>query len=110
MKRLAIFGQPYQPLDGQDLCAVCLHGEEETRSNGLAIEKNRAATADSLLAAQMSAGKSKMVAQEVSQRQTRLHESFTLFAVNGHLNRTLCDHLIFRSNRSSRSNSSSGSK
>ena len=92
MKWLAIFRQSRQPLDGQDLSSVCLHGEEETRPNGLAVEKNRAAAADSLLAAQMSSGEPKMVAQEVSQRQTRLHKSFTLFTVDGQLNGKLCHH------------------
>ena len=95
MEWLAIFRQSRQPLDGQDLSSVCLHGEEETRANGLAVEKNGAAAADSLLAAQMSSGKPKMVAQEVSQRQTRLHKPFTLFAVDGQLYGKLAINLIF---------------
>src|SRR4030095_756535 len=99
-----------QSLDGQDLSPICLHGKQETRPNGFAVEKNGAAAAYSLLATQMRPSKPKMVAQEVSQRQTRLDNVLVLFAVDGQLNRTLCDHLIFRSNRSSRSNSSNGSK
>ena len=92
MKWLAIFCQSRQPFDGQDLSSVCLHGKQQTRPNSLAVEKNRAAAADPLFAAQMSAGKPKMVAQEVSQRQTRLHESFTLFAVDRQLYGKLARH------------------
>jgi hypothetical protein len=94
MQWLAIFRQSRQPFDGQDSCTVCLHGEEETRPDGLAVEENGAAAADSLLAAQMSTGEPKMVAQEISQRQTRLHKSFTLFAVDRQRYGKLCNHLV----------------
>jgi hypothetical protein len=43
----------------------------------------------------MSSGKPKMVAQEVSQRQTRLHQSFTLFAVDGQRYGKLAAHRNF---------------
>jgi hypothetical protein len=69
-----------------------LYGEEQTRTDALAVEQNSAAAADSLLAAQMSPGKPKMVAQEISQRQTRLHKPVTLFAVDGQLYGKLFSH------------------
>jgi hypothetical protein len=69
-----------------------LYGEEQTRTDALAVEQNSAAAADSLLAAQMSPGKSKMVAQEVSQRQTWLDKAFIWFAVDGQLNSKLASH------------------
>ena len=62
MECLAIFRQSRQPLDGQDLSSICLHGEDQTRTDTLAVEQNGAAASDSLLAAQMSSGKPKMVA------------------------------------------------
>ncbi len=72
MKRVAIFGLRRQSLDREDRCTVRLHGEEQTRTDGLAVKQNGAATAYSLFAAQMSPGQSKLVAQEISQRQSRL--------------------------------------
>src|SRR5262245_31167413 len=92
MECLAILRQSHQPLDGQDLSSICLHGEEQTRTDALAVEQDGTTAADSLLAAEMSSGKPKMVAQEVSQRQTRLHKSVTLFAVDGQLYRKLFSH------------------
>jgi hypothetical protein len=94
MQALAMFRQTGQSLDGQDLSSVCLNGEEKTRADSFPIKKDRAAAADSLLAAQMAPGKSKMVTQEVRQGQTGLHEPLMRFAVDGQLYRMLYDDLI----------------
>src|SRR4030095_3403003 len=92
MECLTIFRQSRQPLDGQDLSSVRLYGEEQTRTDALAVEQNSAAAADSLLAAQMSPREPQMVAQQISQRQTRLHKPVTLFAVDGQLYGKLFSH------------------
>jgi hypothetical protein len=82
MKWLTLFRQSRQSFNGQDLSSVCLHSEEETRANGLAVEKHGATAANSLLATQVSPGKPEMIAQEVSQRQARLHNARARFAVD----------------------------
>src|SRR5881396_2517785 len=94
MKRVAIFGLRRQSLDREDRCTVRLHGEEQTRTDGLAVKQYSAAAADSLFAAEVSPGKPEMVAQEISQRQTRLDESLVLFAVDVDLDGVPCRHVL----------------
>src|SRR4030095_6931087 len=92
MKRIAIFRLRRQSLDREDRCAVRLHGEQQTRTDGLALKHNSAAAAYSLFAAQMSPGQSELVAQEISQRQSRLDEALIAFFVDGDLDRALAAH------------------
>src|SRR5438552_18077738 len=43
MKQVAIFGLRRQSLDRKDRCTVRLHGEEQTRTDGLAVKQYSAA-------------------------------------------------------------------
>jgi hypothetical protein len=61
-----------QTLDGKDPSAVCLHGQEQAGTDGLAIKKHRAAAAYSLFTAQMSTGEPKLIAQEIRERRPGL--------------------------------------
>jgi hypothetical protein len=45
-----------EPFDSCDVASVGLHCEQQTRSNGLAFEKDRAAAAGAMLASEMRAG------------------------------------------------------
>ena len=68
---------PLEPLDGLDLGAVGLHGEQQAGADGDAVEPDGAGAADAVLAADVRAGQPERVAQEVGEQQARLD----LFAV-----------------------------
>ena len=64
-------------LDGLDLGAVRLHGEQQARADGDAVEPDGARAADAVLAPDVRPGQSERVAQEVGEQEPRLD----LFAV-----------------------------
>jgi|SRR5688572_29879287 hypothetical protein len=82
MKPLTALRSRSQSLDRKDHSAVCLHGEKQAGTNRLAVEKNRTAAAYSLFAAQMSPGKAKLIAQEISERHPRLSDCLVAFFVD----------------------------
>jgi hypothetical protein len=92
MKRFAGARFCCQSFDGQNRRAVCLHGEKQAGTGGLAVKKNRTTAAYSLLAAQMSAGETKLIAQEISQRHTRLDEPRVGFAIDDDFNTAFSCH------------------
>ena len=65
---------PASALDRLDARAVHLRREHEARANGGAVDPDRAGAADAVLAADMRAPQSQLMAQEVRQQQPRLHQ------------------------------------
>ncbi len=63
---------PLEALDGLDLEAVGLDGEEQAAAHGDAVEPHGACAADAVLAADVRAGEAERVAQEVAQQEARL--------------------------------------
>src|ERR671924_2265743 len=72
-----------QPLDSRNLRPVCLRREDRARFHSPAVEKNRASAALAGVAANMRAGKPKMLAQEVHEQHARLDLCFMLRAIDG---------------------------
>src|SRR5439155_16992384 len=62
----------HQALDRAELGAVGLDGEHDARARGLAVEHDRARAADPVLAADVRAGESEILADEVDQELARL--------------------------------------
>src|SRR5439155_18992621 len=71
-----------QALDGRDLLAGRLHGEEQARTNRAAGEKHRAGAADAVLAAHVRPGEPELVAQDVGERDPWLDRSGSPHAVD----------------------------
>ena len=65
--------------------AVGLHGEQEARADGHAVEAHRARAADAVLAADVRAGKPEAVAEEVREQQARLDVLAVAAPVDGDL-------------------------
>ena len=61
-----------EQLDRADLAALRLHGEREARTHRRAVDHHRAAAADAVLAADMGAGRTERLAQEIAQQHARL--------------------------------------
>jgi hypothetical protein len=61
-----------EALDGRDLMAVGLYGQEQTRARRLAVEQDRACAADAVLAAEMGASQPQVVTQDIGEMATRL--------------------------------------
>jgi NAD(P)-dependent dehydrogenase (short-subunit alcohol dehydrogenase family) len=72
-----------EPLDGLELGAVELDGEEQARAHRLAVEEDGAGAADSVLAAEMGARQLQVLAQEVREALPRLHQALVRLAVHG---------------------------
>src|SRR6266480_3439669 len=73
---------PRETLDGGDAVAVRLHGVHEAGPYRLPVEHHRARAADAVLAADVRAGKAKVFAQPVHQRQARRHLGRSRLAVD----------------------------
>src|SRR5207244_5571072 len=65
-----------EPLDRVDACAIRLHREREAGARGRAVDLNGASAAGAVLAADMRAGKSELVAQEIREQHARLGLAF----------------------------------
>ena len=65
-----------QPFDGLDRSPVGLHGERQTAPHDLAVDANRAGAANAMLAADMRAGQSELVAQKIRQMRAWLDLRF----------------------------------
>ena len=61
-----------EALDGADVLAVGLHGEHEAGAHRLVVDDHGAGAADAVLAADMRAGLSAVLADGVDQRAPRL--------------------------------------
>ena len=55
-----------------DVAAVGLHGEHDAGAHRLAVEEHRAGAADAVLAADVRAGQTQLVPQEVAEQKARL--------------------------------------
>ena len=58
--------------DGADLLALRLHREHQTGAHRIAVHQHRAGTADAVLAADMRAGLTAILADGIGQRAARL--------------------------------------
>src|SRR5687768_15153567 len=76
-----------EALDRDELGAVDLRGEEEARAHGDPVEPHRACPADAVLAADVRAGESDAVADEVGQQQPRLDVLAVAATVDGDVDR-----------------------
>ena len=65
-----------QSFDGGDFPAVRLHGQHQAGAHRAAVAQHRACAAHTVLAADVRAGHSKLVAQEISQQHARLGLGF----------------------------------
>ena len=73
LKGVEFVGVGRQPFDGLYCRAIGLHREQQTRAHRLAIQQNRARAAHAMLTADMGAGETEIVAQEIRQEFARLH-------------------------------------
>jgi hypothetical protein len=64
--QLAVLGKPF---NRGDLMTIGLHGEHEAGTNRRSIEKDRAGTADAVLAPDMGAGETNVVTEKVGKEQ-----------------------------------------
>src|SRR6516225_10670897 len=72
-----------QALDGQQLRTLRLNREHQTRASSLAVEQDRAGATDPVLAADMSAGQPKILADKVDEQFARLASPFIALPVDG---------------------------
>ncbi len=68
LQRMQLVGIRRDAFDGQNLVPVGLHGEHKARARRTAVEQNSAGAAHAVLAAEMGAGETKLMADEVRQR------------------------------------------
>jgi hypothetical protein len=71
-----------QSLDGDDLAAFGLDREDQAGAYRLAVHQHGAGAADAVLAANVSAGEAKLVAQTIRESQPRLDLDADLLAVD----------------------------
>ena len=88
-----------QALDGRELGAVGLHGVGDAGAHGGPVPQDRAGTADAVLAAEVRAGKTQVVAEEVGERPPRLDLALVDDAVHGHPDAVAAHAVAFRSAR-----------
>ena len=69
-------------LDGLDRAAFGLHRENETAAHDVAVEPDRAGAAHAVLAADMGAGQTELVADEVGEMRARRHARRDRLAVD----------------------------
>src|SRR5262245_58986198 len=90
----------HEPLDRGDPRAVGLDREHDARARGLTVEQNGARAADAMLAADVRARQSEVLAQEVHQQLARLAAPVARDTVDGQTNDdvlALVGHVIARS-------------
>src|SRR5262245_8906573 len=80
--QLALLSKPF---DGGDFSAVGLYSQNGAGFDGLAVHHRRAGAADGCLAADVSPGQSRQVANEMNQQQSRLDIGFVFPAVDGYI-------------------------
>jgi hypothetical protein len=73
--------------DGGDLLAVDLDREEQAGADGLTVQQHRTGAAGTVFAAQVGAGETAPLAEEVRQRHTRFDEALVVTSVDGYLDK-----------------------
>ena len=71
-----------EPLHGTDLAALRLHGEQQARAHRLAVGQHGASAADAVLAPEVGAGQTAVLAQSIGQGLARLDGDAVLVAVD----------------------------
>src|SRR5262245_1714992 len=71
-----------QAFDGHDLAALGLHGQYQAAAHGLAVEEQRAGSANPMLAADMRARKPQVMAKAIRERQARLDRNLDFASVH----------------------------
>src|SRR5437016_6177870 len=82
MQRVARRVRSTQTLDGLDLVPAGLHREHQAGTDRLAVQQDRTSAAHAVLAPDVRAGESQLVAQEVGEEQPRLHRALVAHAVD----------------------------
>src|SRR5262245_40363257 len=75
-----------QPFDRDDLGSLGLNGKHQTGSHRIAIDDNRASTADTVLATEMRSGEPQLLAQAIGKRHARRHRDIDPLAVDPETN------------------------
>src|SRR5438094_9257532 len=71
-----------QPLDRRDVVSIHLDGEHQAGAHRLAVQQHRTGAAHAVLASNVGAGETQLVAQEVGEEQPRLHRALVAHAVD----------------------------
>src|SRR5690242_8695027 len=71
-----------ESLDGRHLLPVGLHREHQAGACGAALDEHGARAAHAVLAADVRAGEAELVAQEIGERQARLHGALVALAID----------------------------
>src|SRR5262249_42633078 len=82
LKRVQPITVGCERLHGGDRVAVRLHGEHQARPRGRTIVVDRACAAYAVLAADVGAGQTELVAEEIAQQQARLDPTLAALAVH----------------------------
>src|SRR5262249_42875461 len=82
-----------EALDGLDVTAVHLNGEEQAGSHGRAVDDDRARAAHTVLAAEMRSRQLEVVAKEIGERLPGFHAPLVRSSVDGDANNAF-DHRI----------------
>src|SRR5437899_10771052 len=72
-----------EALQGLDLVAVRLAGEQEAGADRVAVQQDGAGAAHPVLASDVRSGEAQLVAQEVGEEQPRLHRALVAHAIDG---------------------------
>src|SRR5258706_1253823 len=78
-----------QPLDGLDPLAVGLDGEHQARARAVTLDDHRAGAAHAVLAADMRARQTEVLAQKIRQQAARLDRALVGDAVDRHADRAV---------------------
>ena len=86
LQRVQLIRGGGNPLDGENIMAVRLHREHQAGARGAIVEQDGASAADAVLAAQMRAGQSELMADEIRQRDADLDLLLVALAVHRYRN------------------------
>jgi hypothetical protein len=78
-----------QPFDSNYLMSVGLHRQHQAGSCRSAVDKNGAGSANSMFASEMSAGQTKLMAQEICKRSSGAYRLVEVLAVDANRNAAL---------------------
>src|SRR5213596_75823 len=84
MQRIAPPRAVRQPLDRRDVVPIRLDGEHQAGAHRLAVQQHGTGAAHAVLASNVRAGETQLVAQEVGEEQPRLHRALMAYAVDRH--------------------------
>jgi hypothetical protein len=86
MQRAVAAGQAF---DGGDFMFVSLHRQHQAGSDRAAVKQHRTGSADAVLAAEMRAGQTQLVAQKISERGAHVDRFSKLLPVDDYCDATL---------------------